>query len=363
MSLWMKGLIGLAVLVVVAFIGFRVFQNAILWSLFDRGVQNNLLAEPGDSLPDGLHVFLCGTGSPMPDNLRAGPCVGVIAGEKAFVFDAGSGSIRKLGRMQFPFEQLERAYLTHLHSDHIDGLGELYLQAWVAGGQVRTEPLPIAGPRGTARVVNAFNEAYTIDRGYRVAHHGADLLIPSGFGAQPEEIVLPIGPSASAVVLEDSDVTVTAIRASHAPIEPAFGYRIDYKDRSVSISGDTIFHPGFVAASRGVDIMLHEAEDPEMVNRIADGLRSSGREATAKILTDTLDYHATPEDAARAAAEADAGELVFYHLVPPLPSPALNRIWLGEAGDVFPRKITIGEDGMLLSLPAGSDRVERTMVF
>ncbi|MEO0551453.1 MAG: MBL fold metallo-hydrolase [Pseudomonadota bacterium] len=363
MKLWMKGLIGLVVVVAIGLIGFRIFRDAIMWRAFERGVQANIASDPVAALPDGLHVYLCGTGSPMPDNLRAGPCVGVIAGQKSFVFDAGSGSIRKLGRMRFPFGQLEQAYLTHLHSDHIDGVGELYLQAWVAGKTVRTEPLPIYGPRGTERVVNAFNDVYTIDSGYRIAHHGPDVVIPSGFGGAPHEIVLPLGPAASEVVYQSGDITVTAIRVSHAPIEPAFGYRLDYKDRSISISGDTIYHPGFAAASKGVDIMFHEAEDPEMAGAIAEALLSVGRDTTAKLLFDTLDYHATPEDAARAAEDAEATELIYYHIVPPLPSPALNSIWLGDADKAFSGKITVGDDGMLITLPAGSDVIKKSRVF
>lgn len=363
MSFWMKVLAGVFALVVVMFVGFRVFQDRIMWGLFERGVQQNIIDDPNADRPDGLHVYLCGTGSPMPDNLRAGPCIGVIAGEKAFVFDAGSGSIRKLGRMRFPFGDLDRAYLTHLHSDHIDGLGELYLQAWVGGVESRSEPLPIYGPRGTARVINAFNDAYTIDKGYRVAHHGAEYVNPAGHGGAPHEIVLPAGPTAALVVYDQDDITISAIRVDHAPIEPAFGYRIDYKDRSISISGDTIYSPGFVAASEGVDIMFHEAEDLEMGEKLAESLISVGREVTARLLVDTLNYHATPEDAARAAEEAGAGELIYYHIVPPLPTAGLNSIWMGEADEIYSGPITVAEDGLLLTLPAGTDRMERRQVF
>lgn len=363
MSWWMKLLAGLVALFALAFIGFRVFNDRIMWGLFERGIQQNLITDPNTDRPDGLHVYLCGTGSPMPDNLRAGPCIGVIAGEKAFVFDAGSGSIRKLGRMRFPFGDLDRAYLTHLHSDHIDGLGELYLQAWVTGNESRSEPLPIYGPRGTARVINAFNDAYTISGGYRVAHHGAEFVNPAGFGAAPHEIVLPAGPTPALVVYDEDDITISAIRVDHAPIEPAFGYRIDYKDRSISISGDTIYSPGFAAASEGVDIMFHEAEDPEMAEKLAEGLISVGRDVSARLIIDTLNYHAKPEDAARAAEEAGASELIYYHIVPPIPSPMLNDIWMGDADELYSGPITVAEDGLLLTLPAGSDRIERTQAF
>jgi len=38
-----------------------------------------------------LHVFFCGTGSPMPDLTRAGACLAIIAGGRVVVIDAGPG--------------------------------------------------------------------------------------------------------------------------------------------------------------------------------------------------------------------------------------------------------------------------------
>lgn len=353
----------LVVVAILGAIGFRIFQKQILWRMFDRGVELNLTSDFAEDLPDGLHVFMCGTGSPMPDNKRAGACLGVLAGEQAFIFDTGSGAIRKLSRMGFPMGKMQSAFLTHLHSDHIDGLGEMLLMAWIGTNGFRNEPLPVYGPVGTEKVLAGFNSAYELDRGYRIAHHGAEIANFDGYGGRAIEIELPIGPSSSKVVYDKNGVKISAIKVNHAPIEPAFGYRIDYRDRSVSFSGDTVYHPGFVAASKDVDVMFHEALDPEMVSRIAESLEASGRDITAKLMHDILDYHASPEDAARAAAKADASELVYYHLVPPLPSRILNTIWLGEARKEFKGKITVGEDGMLVSLPAGSDQISYSRRF
>lgn len=363
MKPWIWIAVGIATVFVVGFVGFRVFNDAIIWRAFDRGIEARFGSNSAEDRPDGLHVYMCGTGSPMPDNLRAAACIGVLAGDQAFIFDSGSGGIRKLTRMQFPMGQMQAAFITHLHSDHIDGLGEMMLMAWIGNNGFRTEPLPIFGPLGTEQVVTSFNTAYQFDRGFRIAHHGADIAIPSGYGGTPQDIILPAAPSAKEVVYQDGDVTITAIRVSHAPIEPAFGYRVDYKDRAISISGDTIYHPGFVSASEGVDVMFHEAEDPDMVNRMVAALEASGQNITAKLLHDTLDYHATPEDAARAAEGAGAAELVYYHIVPPLPTPALNSIWLGDADKEFSGEITVGEDGLLISLPSGSERILKSAVL
>ncbi len=360
--IWLRRtLIAVAVILILAVIGFNVFKRTIASNLFQRGVEQRVGIDPSAELPDGLHVYLCGAGSPMPDATRAGPCLGVLAGDKAFVFDVGSGGVRNLGSMGFPIRKLESVYLTHLHSDHIDGLGELLLLAWVGGS--RSAPLPVAGPVGTSEVVAGFNMAYRIDSTYRIAHHGTEVANPDGIGGLAREFTLPTGPAGRAVVHESEHLTITAIRVEHAPVEPAFGYRIDYKDRSISISGDTIYHPGFVAASEAVDLMFHEALDPEMVSLMGEQFSERGQTNTAQIFNDILDYHASPEDAARSASEAGARHLVYYHIVPPLPMDLIETVFLGDARSHFSGPITVGKDGMLFTLPAGSNAIEQAKVF
>ena len=357
MKWFVRSLVGAICLVVVAVLGFQLFKTQIAEIAFKKAIEANVGRDASTELPDGLHVFMCGAGTPLPDPLRAGPCLGVIAGDRVFVFDAGSGGTRNLTRMRFPLGRTERVYLTHLHSDHMDGLGELLMQVWVNGQ--RDKPLAVSGPRGVDEVVDGFNAAYRIDGSFRTAHHGAGIANPAGRGGFGETITLPAGPGSRAVVLDDNGLKITAFSVSHAPVEPAFGYRVDYKGRSVVISGDTIYDPNLVAVSEGVDILFHEALDPEMVGAMHDAAAAKGADHLAKILDDILTYHAPPVDAARAATEAGARQLVFYHTIPPLPSHLLNDYYVRDAKKAFDGKITVSEDGMVFSLPAGSDAINR----
>ena len=362
MRVWIKRSIYLFIgLFLFGYLGFQLFKPQIATVIFERVTKQQVGVDFAGQLPDGLHVYLCGTGSPMPDATRAGPCIGVLAGERAYIFDIGSGGTRNLGSMGFPIDRLESVYLTHLHSDHLDGLGELYVFSWVGGG--RSEPTPIIGPVGTQKVVEGFNMAYQIDSTYRIAHHGVEVANPSGYGGVAEDIRLPAGPSTGTIVFQDELLTITAIRVEHAPVESAFAYRIDYKDRAISISGDTVYHPGFVAASKGVDLMLHEALDPDMISHLGDRLTERDQPNLAKIMYDILDYHASPEDAARAAQTAGATQLVLYHLVPPLPVSLMEAMFLGEATSEFEGKIIVGKDGLMFSLPAGSDKIIKQSRF
>lgn len=340
--------------------GYFVFQRQIGEVMFRQAAVDSVGRDRSVELPDGLHVFMCGSGSPMPDSTRAGPCVGVIAGSHAMVFDIGAGGARRLMRMAFPVGRLEKVYLTHLHSDHIDGLGELMLQAWVGGS--RSAPLPVAGPEGVGEVVAGFNAAYRIDSTYRTAHHGPAIADPAGFGGAPEVIPAPSGPGHAQVILDRDGVKVTAVAVNHAPIAPAFGYRIDYKGRSVVLSGDTVYSPDLVVIASGADVLFHEALRPSMVIEMRDAATARGQGHVAKIMGDILDYHATPEDAARAATDAKVKQLVLYHIVPPLPSTMLDAAFLGDAPKGFAGPIRVAEDGLLVSLPAGGTAISQQVL-
>jgi ribonuclease Z len=41
------------------------------------------------------------------------------------------------------------------------------------------------------------------------------------------------------VIFDEDGVKVTAFVVDHAPVTPAFGHRVDFRGRSVALSGDT----------------------------------------------------------------------------------------------------------------------------
>ena len=75
-------------LLIVAGAGFIwKFSDQLVLTLMQRQVENTLSNRFMDELPDGLHVYICGAGSPIPDPHRAGPCTAVIAGDNLFTGD------------------------------------------------------------------------------------------------------------------------------------------------------------------------------------------------------------------------------------------------------------------------------------
>lgn len=331
-----------------------VFQGSIGMSLFRGAVAERLGAVVMPGLEDGLHLGLCGTGSPMPNPERAGPCNVVAAGDRIFVVDIGEGGARNLTLMGVDTSSIEALLLTHFHSDHVDGLGPLMLIHWVRDGN--TQPLTVHGPKGVGRVIDGFNAAYATDDTYRTAHHGEEVAPTSGGGAVASEFEMTAD---QVTVLKGGDLTITAFNVVHAPVFPAVGYRFDYKGRSVCISGDTAKSSNLEKACAGVDILVHDALQPTMVKEMQTAMEERGNTIAAKIFGDILDYHASPEQGAESAQSAGVGMLVLSHLVPPLPSAYLNKTFLGDAPNRFDGPIVVGEDGMLFSLPPKSDTIER----
>jgi ribonuclease Z len=348
--------IGVGILVVMAIIiaaGF-VFQRPIGEAIYKRAAQQLVGRNQLSGLGEGLHVGLCGTGSPMTNPTRAGPCNVVVAGNQVLVIDMGENGNRNLNLMGISAGDVDALLLTHFHSDHIDGIGPLMLYHWTRG--TSTAPLPIYGPEGVEQVVDGFNAAYALDHSYRIAHHGEEVVPSSGGGAAARPFALE---GNSAVILRGGGLTVTAFKVDHDPIKPAVGYRFDYRGRAVCISGDAVKSDNLIATCKGADLIVHDALQPRMLREIGATFAAKGNASTAKIFTDIEDYHATPEQAAESAQAARARMLVLSHLVPPLPFAYLYPAFLGDAPARFDGEVVVGEDGMLFSLPPNSEAIDR----
>jgi ribonuclease Z len=316
-----------------------------------HAVADNLMA----SLPDGLHLVLCGAGSPLPDPQRSGPCVAIIAGKLLFVVDAGTGGARNMLRMHVQAGGIAAVFITHFHSDHIDGLGELGMLRWI-GGANRTR-LPVYGPPGVEQVVAGFNQAYLADAAYRTAHHGIEVAPPEGAGMKAFAFTVPEDGSPT-TVLDAEGVRITAFSVDHRPVTPAVGYRFDYKGRSLVLSGDTRKSPNVEQQAKGVEVLVHEALATHLVAIINRAAAETGVRNVERITHDIPDYHTTPVEAAQIASAAGAKALLYYHIVPPLPFPGLETVFLKGVSNVYNGEVVLGRDGTMVSLPSNTREIK-----
>lgn len=347
-----------AILGVIVIVGLVAYSQraTIATRLLAKGLETRMGTDVTATFEDGLHLALCGAGSPMPAPNASGPCVAVVAGRQLFVVDAGTDGVRNLARMGYSPGTISAVFLTHFHSDHVDGLGELAMIRWVAAAN--TTPLPAYGPEGVEDVVAGFNAAYMKDFQYRRDHHGDTVAPVSGAGMTARPFPLPTD-GELLTVYSNADLTVQALVVDHSPVKPAVAYRFTYKDRSLLISGDTVKSANVLKFAAGVDLLVHEALAPNLVSLMNEAAAAAGNEVMVRVTHDIPDYHTTPLEAAEIARDADVGHLLYYHIVPALIVPGQEAAWLDGADDVFP-DYTVGRDGTSFSLPAGSKEILRT---
>jgi len=291
--------------------------------------------EPSKSAtPFAIRVTLLGTGNPRPSMTRFGPSILVEAGTKRILVDAGRGATQRLFSLgDGMLSGIDLILLTHLHSDHVVGLPDLWLTGWIFG---REKPLLVRGPEGTAAMMSHLKAAYAFDIGVR---RDVDERFPAA-GIEVDASDLRSGTS-----FELDGVKITAFAVDHGVVKPAYGYRIDYAGRSVVFSGDTRPSRALVENARGVDVLIHEVVVPSV-----EMMRSAVADATR--VQRIIDHHTTPEDAGRIFAEVKPRLAVYSHIVP---SPAAAKDLEGPTRKTYAGRLVVGEDLMVIDV---GERVE-----
>jgi ribonuclease Z len=306
---------------------------------------------------DGIYVITTGTGAPLPDKNRSGPQTVVYAGGQLLVFDAGPGTTNKLESSRLNVSEIDAFFFTHYHSDHIGDFGELMLKHWAVAGS--SEPLQAYGPTGINQVVDGFESAYQLDKSYRIAHHGDEVMPPSGFGANANEFNIGTELADSGVVYEKDGVKVTAFNTEHPPVVPNVGYKVEYKGRSVAISGDTIFVESLIDHVSGVDLFVSEMLNHKFSGWISDATK--GNETNASDVTEDIqESHINGPEVGRVAREAGVKRLLITHVLPPVPHDILKNPHLRDLKSEYNGPVDLANDGTMIFLPPGSDKMEKT---
>ena len=273
-------------------------------------------------------LILLGTaGGPRPQKARSAPAQVIISNNTAYVVDCGDGVARQLVMAGVPLKTLRHIFITHHHSDHDAGYGNLIWLAWTAG---LSTPVDAWGPPPLEKMTKLFFEMNAYDIETRISNEGRVPIAPL---VHVHEI-RDNGP-----VMSDDNVKVTAALVDHPPVVPAFGYRFDAADRSIVISGDTAPSDNVVRLARGADVLVHSVMFPPAIDRLVGRVPNA-----AKLKESILAHQTSAEDAGRIAQAAGVKTLVLSHLVPADDPQITDQMWIDAARSRFDGRVVLGRD-------------------
>jgi ribonuclease Z len=303
-----------------------------------------VIASPADSQEQTqnsndstLQVMHLGTRSgPAIDPQRAGIGTLIVAGPERLLFDVGRGVPTAMSRMGIVPADVTKVFLTHLHSDHVIDLPELYLYPWASQG--RTTPFEVWGPDGTKAMMQNLQKAFAFD--IRIRRDVDEKFPGNGIKVIATDI-------REGIVYQANGVKVTAFLVDHGPVKPAYGYRVEYRQHSVVLSGDTRPSENLVKFAKGADLLIHEVgarskQDP-IFTGLPDELLPNSR-ATRRQAKTILDHHTDPLEAGRVFAIVKPKLAVFSHY------PGGSATILPLVRQTYDGPLEFGEDGMTIDV-------------
>ncbi len=279
---------------------------------------------------DDFRVTLLGTGTPIPVPDRFGPATLVEAGDQKLLFDAGRGASIRLHQVGVPIGRIDALLLTHYHSDHTVGIPDVWLTGWLQSYfGTRKVPLRVIGPEGAKTLMTHLEKAYALDVSIRIED---EQLPPQGAGIDVSEF------NADGVVYERNGVKVIAFEVDHgAAIKPAYGYRVEYADRAVVISGDTRFNHNVIKYGANADLLIHEVAiaRPELI--------------LEPFIQRIMAHHTTASEAGTVFARTRPKLAAYTHMVflasEKIPPATVGEL-LAETRRTYDGPLEVGEDLM-----------------
>jgi len=245
-------------------------------------------------------IVLLGTGTPLPDPERAGPCTAIVVNGTPYLVDFGTGLVRRAaaardkGVTGLEPVNLKIGFITHLHSDHTLGFADIILTPWIMG---RKEPLEVYGPAGTQDMAEHILKAYGVDIKSRT--QGLEHSNATGYRVNVHEIK-------PGIVYKDENVTVKAFNAHHGQLAQTFGYRFETPDRTIVISGDATPRSDVLENCHRCDVLIHEVYTQASFDKVSPEWKQY-----------RLAYHTSSKELAEIANKAKPGLLILYHRANP----------------------------------------------
>ena len=239
-----------------------------------------------------MRVTLLGTGGPELSPDRYGAATLIEAGGATLLFDAGRGVMQRLYECGIKINSVTTVFFTHLHSDHIDGLPNLWITPWFLLG--RSDRMTFYGPAKTRAMLAGMRQF--------LAH---DIEARAEPGSPASDLAYDVHEFEGATIVYDmGGVRVRSVPVDHKDGNPAYGFVVDYDGRRVILSGDCTYSED-LATIGDADVVLHNVFAPSAELLARDSFK---RDVAKKL--------ATPEDAARVFSKNATKLAVYTHIIP-----------------------------------------------
>lgn len=276
---------------------------AVLWLGF-AAARAQTVVPAAASEPAALELVVLGSGGPGATG-RAGASYAVLLdGKPRILVDAGPGAFVRIGEAKLALAELDTVLLTHLHVDHAGGLpGLVKARAVSTRGAITFHVFGPPGSTGKGGNASFPSTSQYVDRlfgaqgafGY-LKNFAAPITFKStNLDAAQKADVQP------RLLVNKDTLKISAI-AGHHRDAPAVIYRIDYKGKSITFTGD-IDPAGHAPLRR-----LAERTDLLVFNSVVLDPPNS-----PEIL---YTLHTAPQDIGQIAKLVQPGKLLLSHLSP-----------------------------------------------
>jgi ribonuclease BN (tRNA processing enzyme) len=281
-------------------------------------------------------------GGPVVFAERSQPANLLSAGDRHWIVDCGDGCVERLAATGVTPAQVSTLLISHLHEDHVGGLGGFIGLRWMLAART---PLTIYGPPGieakVAGIIQSLAPAEMIG-------------LPSGAPSP-----LPLAAMIKVITLRDGadiiadGIRVRAVRNTHfdeggAPVEngtQSLSYRFDLGSEAIGFTGDTGPSTSVTHLFDGAALIVSEAADlrsaAAAINAPASPVPVAARPG---LIRHIAEHHLTPEQAGAMATAAHARCLVLTHLSIAVPTANAAPALLADARTTFAGSVAVAND-------------------
>lgn len=259
-----------------------------------------------------MKLIVLGSGTSVPHPQRSSAAHWLTAAGGTLLLDPSPTFMLRAAQEELDWANLDAIWVSHFHLDHVGGLAPfLFGTKYAPQTQERVKPLTIYGPHGTARLLQAFDEAAN----YRLTAQPFPLTICEVAPDEP----FTLWPGLSA----------RTCKTPHTAESLALRVR-DESGAGLVYTSDTGFSREVAAFARGVTVLLMECS-----------FRVKPRHSK----------HLGLADAMRMAELAHPGRVILSHLYPEWDGVDIaaetGKLWQGATMAAF--------DGLRLEIQGAAD--------